>query len=220
MIRKHRVAGKLCEAGVVAVIRADDSGQAVKIAEACVKGGITSLEITFTIPYAHHVIESLSEHFASEDVVVGAGTVLDPETARIAILSGAEFVVSPFVQPDVMRMCNRYAVLCMPGAMTIKEVAEGLEYGADIVKLFPGEALGPAMIRSIKGPLPQANLLPTGGVDVDTIEQWLKAGAAAVGVGGSLIAPARTGDYAAITEKSRQLVEKVRAFRAQSNRHL
>jgi 2-dehydro-3-deoxyphosphogluconate aldolase/(4S)-4-hydroxy-2-oxoglutarate aldolase len=163
------------------------------------------------------VIESLSKHFASDDVVVGAGTVLDSETARIAILSGAEFVVSPFVQPDVMRMCNRYAVLCMPGAMTIKEVAEGLEYGADIVKLFPGEALGPSMIRSIKGPLPQANLMPTGGVDVDTIEQWLKAGAVAVGVGGSLIAPAKTGDYAAITEKSRQLVEKVRAFRAQSN---
>jgi len=216
MLRKHLTVHRLIENGVVAVIRAENSEQAIRIAEACVEGGIHSLEFTFTIPYAHQVIENTARHFAGTDVVVGAGTVLDAETARVAILSGAAFVVSPAVSADVLRLCNRYAVPCMPGAMSIRDVIEAMEGGADIVKLFPGEAFGPSMIRSIKGPLPQANVMPTGGVDASNIEEWLKAGASAVGVGGSLIAPAKTGDYAAITAKSKQLVEKVQAFRSAS----
>ncbi|HTG68009.1 MAG TPA: bifunctional 2-keto-4-hydroxyglutarate aldolase/2-keto-3-deoxy-6-phosphogluconate aldolase [Candidatus Udaeobacter sp.] len=212
-MNKLRVINRLCEEGIVAVIRADNSEQAVKIAEACLRGGISSLEITFTVPYAHQVIEKLSNHFSPGEVTIGAGTVLDPETARIAILSGAQFVVSPFVNAEVIRLCNRYGIPCMPGAMTVKEVIEGMEAGADIIKLFPGETYGPAMVRSLKGPLPQVNLMPTGGVNIDTITKWLEAGAVAVGVGGSLISSAEHGDYASITEKSRQLVDKVKAFR-------
>jgi len=212
-INKLQVVNRLCEEGIVAVIRADNSEQAVKIAEACLQGGISSLEITFTIPRAHQVIETLSNHFSSGEVLIGAGTVLDPETARMAILSGAQFIVSPYVNTDIVQLCNRYGVPCMPGAMTVKEAIEGMEAGADIIKLFPGETYGPSMIHSLKGPLPQVNLMPTGGVNIDTITDWLEAGAVAVGVGGSLISSAKHGDYAAITEKSRQLVERVKAFR-------
>nr|WP_053377844.1 bifunctional 2-keto-4-hydroxyglutarate aldolase/2-keto-3-deoxy-6-phosphogluconate aldolase [Paenibacillus sp. FJAT-27812] len=212
-MNKLKVINRLCEEGIVAVIRADHSDQAVKIAEACLRGGISSLEITFTVPYAQRVIEKLSNHFAPGEVTIGAGTVLDSETARIAILSGAQFVVSPFVNTDVIQLCNRYGIPCMPGAMTVKEALEGMEAGADIIKLFPGETYGPPMIRSLKGPLPQLNLMPTGGVNVDTITEWLEAGAVAVGVGGSLISSAKQGDFATITEKSRQLVDKVKAFR-------
>lgn len=212
-MNKLQVISRLCEEGIVAVIRADNSEQAVKIAEACLRGGISSLEITFTVPYAHQVIEKLSNHFSPGEVTIGAGTVLDTETARIAILSGAQFVVSPFVNTEVIRLCNRYGIPCMPGAMTVKEAIEGMEAGADIIKLFPGETYGPSMIRSLKGPLPQVNLMPTGGVNLNTITDWFEAGAVAVGVGGSLISSASQGDYASITEKSRQLVDKVKAFR-------
>ncbi|MCM3118085.1 bifunctional 2-keto-4-hydroxyglutarate aldolase/2-keto-3-deoxy-6-phosphogluconate aldolase [Neobacillus sp. MER 74] len=212
IINKLQVVHRLCAEGIVAVIRAEDSEQAIKIAEACLRGGISSLEITFTIPRAHQVIEALSNHFSPGEVTIGAGTVLDPETARIAILSGAQFIVSPYVNTDTIQLCNRYGIPCMPGAMTVKEAIEGMEAGADIIKLFPGETYGPSMIRSLKGPLPQINLMPTGGVNLETITDWLEAGAVAVGVGGSLISSAKQGDYATITEKSRQLVEKVKTF--------
>lgn len=213
MIQKHKILSKLCEEGVVAVIRAEDGNQAVKIAEACLLGGISSLEITFTVPFAHHVIERLTAHFSGQEVTLGAGSVLDPGTARIAILSGAQFVVSPYVNHQVIRLSNLYGVPCLPGAMTVKDAVEAMESGVDVIKLFPGEAYGPSVIRSFKGPLPQANFMPTGGVDVDNIEEWLKSGAVAVGVGGSLIGSAKTGDYASITEKSRKLVDKVKKFR-------
>lgn len=138
------------------------------------------MEITFTVPFAHKVIEQLANHFTSGEVTLGAGTVLDPETARMAILSGAQFVVSPYVDAETIRLCNRYGIPCMPGAMTVKEAVEGMSAGADIIKLFPGEVYGPSMIRSLKGPLPQINVMPTGGVNEQSITEWLDAGAVAV----------------------------------------
>ncbi len=138
---------------------------------------------------------------------------MDPETARIAILSGAQYVVAPSLNEDTIVLCNRYQIPCMPGVMTVAEVIRAMELGADILKVFPGEAFGPKIIKALHGPLPQANLMPTGGVSVDNVTEWIKAGAAAVGVGGSLTAGAKTGDYESITRLAREFVTKIQQAR-------
>jgi 2-dehydro-3-deoxyphosphogluconate aldolase/(4S)-4-hydroxy-2-oxoglutarate aldolase len=211
--RKSNVLKKITDDGLVAVIRAESREQAARIAEACAEGGVAALEITFTVPGAAGVIEHLAKEF-SKKILLGAGTVLDPETARIAILAGAHFIVSPALNLDTARLCNRYQIPYMPGAATIKEVIEGMECGADIIKVFPGEILGPGFIRAVKGPLPQAQLMPTGGVGVENAADWIDAGAVAIGAGGNLTAGAKTGDYASITRVARQLVEKIKEARA------
>jgi 2-dehydro-3-deoxyphosphogluconate aldolase / (4S)-4-hydroxy-2-oxoglutarate aldolase len=145
---------------------------------------------------------------------LGAGTVLDPETARIAILEGATYVVSPSLNLDTVRLCHRYRVACMPGVMTVTEVVAALESGAEIIKVFPGELAGPGFLKSVRGPLPQACLMPTGGVSVDNVAEWIAAGAVAVGAGSQLTAGAKTGDYEKITRTARQFVDAVKAARA------
>ena len=212
-IAKIEVLGKIAASGLVAVIRAENPEQAARIAEACALGGVAALEITFTVPGASGVIEHLAKK-SSGQILLGAGTVLDPETARIAILAGAQFVVSPALNPATARLCNRYRVPYMPGAGTMREVIEAMECGADIVKVFPGEILGPAFVKAVRGPLPQAQLMPTGGVGIESVGEWIKAGAVAVGVGGSLTAGAKTGDFASITNLARQFVGKIKEARA------
>lgn len=211
---KEKIITRITDSGIVAVVRAESADQAKRITDACIEGGVAAIELTFTVPYAHHVIEDLAKSYLPEDIILGAGTVMDSETARIAILSGANYIVSPFFNPEVVKTCNRYRVACMPGAMTIKEVVEAMEAGADIVKIFPGDAFGPNIIKAIKGPVPQAKMMPTGGVDVNNVDKWIKAGAVAVGAGGSLTAGAKTGDYAAITATAKEFVEKIKAARA------
>jgi len=211
-ITKSEVLSKIVESGLVAVIRAEGPEQASRMAEACALGGVAALEITFTVPGASKVIEHLAKEFRGK-ILVGAGTVLDPETARIAILAGAEFVVSPAVSTATARLCNRYRVPYMPGAATMGEVIDALECGADIVKVFPGEILGPAFVKAVKGPLPQAQLMPTGGVGIENVGEWIRAGAVAVGVGGNLTSGAKTGDFASITSLARQFVEKIKEAR-------
>ncbi len=210
---KEKIITKICDSGIVAVVRANDADQAMRIADACIEGGVPAIELTFTVPGAHHVIEELSKRYTPDQIILGAGTVMDSETARIAILSGAQYIVSPYFNLDTVKLCNRYRIACMPGAMTIKEVVEAMEAGADIVKLFPGEAGGPKMIKAIKGPVPYVKLMPTGGVDVDNVQDWIKAGAVAVGAGSALTAGAKTGDYAAITAKGREFVKRIREAR-------
>lgn len=212
VITKQRVLKRISDSGLVAVIRAESPEQAEGIATACGLGSVAALEITFTVPGASEVIEHLSKH-TSSDILLGAGTVLDPETARIAILAGAHFVVSPSLNPDTARLCNRYQVPYIPGAATIREVIEAMECGADIVKAFPGEILGPAFVKAVKGPLPQAQLMPTGGVSLENVGDWIHAGAIAVGVGGNLTAGAKSGDFASITRLARQFVEKIKLAR-------
>jgi 2-dehydro-3-deoxyphosphogluconate aldolase / (4S)-4-hydroxy-2-oxoglutarate aldolase len=212
-IAKIEVLRKITAAGLVAVIRAESPDQASRIAEACALGGVAALEITFTVPGASGVIEHLAK-ISTGQILLGAGTVLDPETARIAILAGAQFVVSPALNPQTARLCNRYQVPYMPGAGTIGEVIEAMECGADIVKVFPGEILGPAFVKAVKGPLPQAQLMPTGGVSLENIGEWIHAGAVAVGVGGNLTAGAKSGDFASITRIARQFVDKINEARA------
>jgi len=212
-MKKEQVITRIRESGLVAVVRAENEDKAVRITEACLKGGVAAIEITFTVPGAHRVIEALARRFSEDEIILGAGTVLDPETARIAILSGAQYVVSPSLNHDTVRLCNRYRVACMPGAMTVREVVECMEAGADIIKIFPGELFGPRIIKAIKGPLPQAELMPTGGVTLDNAGDWIKAGAVALGVGSNLTAGAKTGDYEKITETARQFMSKIREAR-------
>jgi 2-dehydro-3-deoxyphosphogluconate aldolase/(4S)-4-hydroxy-2-oxoglutarate aldolase len=213
-IAKLEVLGKIVASGLVAVIRAESPDQAAAVAEACAQGGVAALEITFTVPGATGVIEHLAKQFSGQ-ILLGAGTVLDPETARLAILAGAEFVVSPALNPQSARLCNRYQVPYMPGAQTIREVLEAMECGADIVKIFPGEILGPAFVKALKGPLPQAQVMPTGGVTLDNVADWIKAGSVAVGVGGNLTSAAKIGDFRSIAQLARRFVEKIKEARAQ-----
>ncbi|HEY8499426.1 MAG TPA: bifunctional 2-keto-4-hydroxyglutarate aldolase/2-keto-3-deoxy-6-phosphogluconate aldolase [Clostridia bacterium] len=213
-MKKEQIIARICEAGLVAVVRAENEDKAVRITEACLDGGAAAIEITFTVPGAHKVIESLAKRFSEDQIILGAGTVLDPETARIAILSGANYIVSPSLNLDTVKLCNRYRIACMPGAMTIREVIECLESGADIIKIFPGELFGPKIIKSIKGPIPQAELMPTGGVSVENAAEWIKAGAVALGVGSSLTAGAKTGDYGKITETAKLFIDRIKQARA------
>jgi 2-dehydro-3-deoxyphosphogluconate aldolase / (4S)-4-hydroxy-2-oxoglutarate aldolase len=214
MMKKLNILSKVTECGVVAVVRADSKEEAVKISEACVRGGIQGIEVTFTVQGADEVIKELASMYKDHsNVVIGAGTVLDSTTARIAILAGAEFVVSPAFDEETAKLCNLYQVPYMPGCMTITEIKRALEAGVDIVKLFPGNAFGPEFVKSVKAPLPQVNIMPTGGVDLDNVEQWIKNGCVAVGVGGNLVAPAKTGEYEKITEYAKQYIAKVRAAR-------
>ena len=213
MFEKQQVLREIIKTGVVAVVRANDPDQAKRIAEACLEGGIKAIEITFTVPGAVKVLEELTKSYSREELVLGAGTILDSETARIAILSGAKYIVSPTFNLSTVRLCNRYGIVCMPGAMTITEVVEILESGADIIKIFPGEMFGPAFVRAIKSPLPQVNLMPTGGITLDNVSEWIKAGACAVGVGSVLTNSAAIGDFRTITDISKSFVEKIKQAR-------
>jgi 2-dehydro-3-deoxyphosphogluconate aldolase/(4S)-4-hydroxy-2-oxoglutarate aldolase len=208
---------KISDAGIVAVIRATSKEEGIKIVEAVKKGGIKALEITMTVPGAVDIIKELSEIYKDdEDMLIGAGTVLDPETARACILAGAKYIVSPSLNAETVKLCNRYRVAVMPGVMTVKEAVEALELGVEIIKVFPGNVFGPAIISSFKGPLPQANFMPTGGVSLTNVKDWIKAGAVAVGTGGDLTKGAKTGDYELVTQTAAKFVEAVRVAREEN----
>lgn len=212
---KERILCKIQDAGVVAVVRAEDTDTAVRITDACIEGGVAAIELTFTVPHADKVIEELAKRYTSEQIILGAGTVLDAATARIAMLSGAEYIVSPALDLDTLRLCNRYRVAMMPGIMSVREGLIAMENGADILKVFPGELFGPKIIKAIKGPIPYAKMMPTGGVTADNVGEWIKAGAVAVGAGGALTAGAKTGDYKKITETAKLFVKNINDARAE-----
>lgn len=213
---KQTVLKKLQECGIVAVVRGNSVEEAIAITDACVAGGVTAIELTFTVPHADKVIAELCDRYKDNpDVLIGAGTVLDPETARAAMLAGAQYIVSPSLNIETLHLCNRYAVPMIPGIMTIREALMALENGADILKVFPADLFGPKIIKDILGPLPYAKLMPTGGVNADNAAEWIHAGAVAVGAGGSLTAGAKTGDYAAITETAKKFKANILAARAE-----
>lgn len=215
-MKKEDVISRMKKDCLVAVIRAKDKVQGEKLVDAIIAGGIHFIEITMTMDKGNPVefISRMSEKYADDDrVVIGAGTVLDPETARAVILAGANYVVSPGLNTDTIKLCNRYRVPCLPGVMTPTEAIAALEAGCDIIKVFPGNILGPASISSFKGPLPQGEFMPSGGVDVDNVDKWLKAGACAVGTGSSLTKGAATGDFEAVTKKAQEFVDAVNAAR-------
>ena len=211
---KEKVLARITDVGIVAVVRAENADTAKRVVDACIEGGVAAIEITFTVPRAHAVIEEIARSYKPEDIILGAGTVMDSETARVALLSGAEYIVSPYLNIETVKLCNRYRAACMPGAMTVKEVAEAMQAGADIVKVFPGELFGPKIIKAIKGPIPYAKMMPTGGVGLDNVGEWIKAGAVAVGAGSSLTAGAKTGDYKKITETGREFIKRIKEARS------
>lgn len=216
-MKKEQVLAKMKEDCLVAVVRAKDLEQGEKVVDAIIAGGINFIEITMTMDEGNPVefIAKMAEKYRdNKDVVIGAGTVLDPETARAVILAGANYVVSPGLNADTIRMCNRYRVPMLPGVMTPTEAINALECGCDVIKIFPGNIMGPAAISSFKGPLPQGEFMPSGGVDVDNVDKWIKAGAYAVGTGSSLTKGAKTGDFAAVTAKAQEFVKAVAAARA------
>lgn len=212
-MKKFEIYQAVKNEGVVVVIRGDSVDQAIKTVEACYKGGIKIMEVTFTVPRADEIIKTLVEKYKGTDMVVGAGTVLDPETARAAILAGAQFVVSPALNVETIKLCNRYGVAVMSGIFTPTEAITALEYGVDILKLFPGDVATPKGLKALKGPLPQANIMPTGGVSLENVEEWFKAGAYAVGAGSFITKGAKTGDYKAVEDISREFVNKVHAVK-------
>ncbi|MEW9050756.1 MAG: bifunctional 4-hydroxy-2-oxoglutarate aldolase/2-dehydro-3-deoxy-phosphogluconate aldolase [Neobacillus sp.] len=216
-MKKLNVLTRISECGVVAVVRAESSEEAFKISEACVKGGISGIEVTYTVKDAAEVIKGLTSYYENNsEVIIGAGTVLDAQTARLAILAGAEYIVSPCFDEDTAKLCNLYQIPYMPGCMTITEMKDALKYGVDIIKLFPGSAFGPDFIKAVKAPLPQINLMPTGGVSLENVAEWIKNGCVAVGVGGNLVAPAKTGNFEQITEIASQYVLRVKEAREAS----
>lgn len=213
-IEKTNTLQRITSVGVVAVIRVNDKEVAVKTSEACIKGGIPAIEVTFTVPQAHLVLQRLTEKFSKDQLIVGAGTVLDSETARIAILHGAQYIVSPGFDDETAKLCNRYQVPYMAGCMTITEIIKALEAGVDIIKLFPGSNFSPSIIKDIKAPIPQAPIMPTGGVSLDNVHQWIENGCVAVGIGSALNKPAELGDYDKVAELASKFVEAVRVARS------
>ncbi|RAW45386.1 2-dehydro-3-deoxyphosphogluconate aldolase [Halorubrum sp. 48-1-W] len=208
---------RIVESGVVAVLRGVPADQLIGIAEALEAGGVTAVEVTADTPNVGDLVGELAGSFADDEVVVGAGTVLDAETARTVLMAGAEFVVSPSLHEDVIETCNRYGAVSAPGVMTPTEAVRGYEAGADFVKVFPAKTLGPAHVGAMKGPLGQIPMMPTGGVGPDNAADFVDAGAFAVGAGGALVDydAAERGDYEAITETAREFTRIVEEARAE-----
>lgn len=207
---------RVMDLGVVAILRSDRSETLIDVAETLLAAGVNVIEVTFTVPAAHQVIEKAAAKLGDR-VLLGAGTVLDPETARIAILSGAQFIVAPNTNTDVIEMCRRYDKLAMPGALTPTEIVTAWQAGADVVKIFPSEVTGPRYLKALKGPLPQVRMMPTGGVTLETAADYLKAGACALGMGGTMMDPKAiaAGEFKKIEATAKQLLEIVRATRAE-----
>ncbi|MGO4890445.1 bifunctional 4-hydroxy-2-oxoglutarate aldolase/2-dehydro-3-deoxy-phosphogluconate aldolase [Anaerobacillus sp. MEB173] len=214
-MQKLEILNRILDSGVVAVIRAESAEVAEKTAMAAVSGGISAIEVTYTSPGATDLIKSLKDNENLKDLIIGAGSVLDSETARIAILAGAEYIVSPSFDKQTAKLCNRYQIPYMPGCMTVTEMKTALEYGSDIVKLFPGNHFSPGMIKAFKGPLPQVSIMPTGGVNLQNVSEWISNGAVAIGVGSDLSKPALVGDYEEITRLASEYCKLVRDARKQ-----
>jgi 2-dehydro-3-deoxyphosphogluconate aldolase/(4S)-4-hydroxy-2-oxoglutarate aldolase len=206
---------RVLDTGIVAVVRSPDSDQLVEVCKALADGGVTVVEITMTVPDALDVVRAVRRALGDR-VLLGAGTILDPETARAALLAGAEYLVAPTVNLDVIRLCQRYDKLVMPGAFTPTEALTAWEAGADIVKIFPAEVLGPAYFKALRGPLPQIRLMPTGGVDLNTAAKFLQAGACCLGVGSQLVDPKLVAarQFDRIRELAGQYIQIVRETRA------
>lgn len=208
---------RVLDGGIVAIIRATSGDQLVNVARALYEGGIDVIEVTFTVPNVLEILDAVRKDLGKK-ILLGAGTVLDPETCRAALLAGAEFIVSPSLNLDVIKLCKRYGKMVMPGAFTPTEIVTAWEAGADIVKLFPADCVGPNYLKALRGPLPQVRILPTGGVDLKTLPDFFRAGACAVGLGSQLVekAAVESGNVARIRDLAAQYVALVKQTRNQA----
>jgi len=209
---------RILDGGLIAVVRASDPAGLIDVVAALADGGVTVAEVTFTVPNALDVIRE-AKRTLGHRVLLGAGTVLDAETGRAALLAGADFLVSPVVAVDVIRLTRRYDKVVMAGAFTPTEILAAWEAGSDVVKVFPAEVLGPAFFKAVRGPLPQVKLMPTGGVDLTTAAKFLDAGAVCLGVGSQLVDPKLVAarDFAGLTNLARQYGDVVREYRAKAS---
>jgi 2-dehydro-3-deoxyphosphogluconate aldolase/(4S)-4-hydroxy-2-oxoglutarate aldolase len=207
---KSAVAAQIAREKVVAVIRLSDPNKLVPVISAIAKGGIRCIEVTMTVPNAIELIRSVSKQVA-DDVIIGAGTVLDAETAHAVIDAGAQFVVSPILNPEVIKACKEHDVYCAPGCFTPTEIHQAFALGADVIKVFPATSLGPKYFKDLKGPFPNIPLMPTGGVSIENAHEWIAAGAVAVGIGSDLLDKKAIDDgrYEVLTQKARQLSSNV-----------
>ncbi|HEX2205080.1 MAG TPA: bifunctional 4-hydroxy-2-oxoglutarate aldolase/2-dehydro-3-deoxy-phosphogluconate aldolase [Longimicrobium sp.] len=205
---------RIAASGALAVVRLPDAAALPRVAEALHAGGVASIEVTMTVPGALDAIARLVGS-ANGELLIGVGSVLDVDTARRAVEAGARFVVSPIFKAEIVDEAHRQGAAALPGAFTPTEILRAHESGADLVKVFPSDALGPAFIRGVLAPMPFLRLVPTGAVTPENAGEWIRAGAAAVGLGSALVDPKRVaaGDYAAITERARRTVESIHAAR-------
>lgn len=208
---------RVLDCGIVAVVRSPDSQRLVDVARALADGGVTVVEITMSVPGALDVLRQVRQSMGDR-VLLGAGTVLDSETARAVLLAGAEYVVAPTLNLDVIRLCHRYDRLVMPGCFTPTEILAAWDAGADVIKVFPADVVGPAFFKALRGPLPQVRLMPTGGVDLHTAADFLQAGACCLGIGGQLVEPkaVANGNFDRIRDLAAQYVAIVRSVRPTS----
>lgn len=213
-MRKSEVLTKLRQQGVVAVIRGETLEEGINISKACIQGGLKAIEMAYTNANASQIIKELNTMYqGDEDVFIGAGTVLDAPTARNAILAGAKYIVSPSFDQETAILCNRYGIPYIPGCMTIKEIVTAMEYGSEMIKLFPGSAFGPGYIGAIQSPLPQVSIMVTGGVKLDNVKQWFDAGVDAIGVGGELNKLGAQGQFDEVTQVASQYVQAAKEAR-------
>ncbi len=203
-----KVVEEIIENGIVAVIRVDSPSKAVEICRACKEGGIVAIEVTFSVPHAVEVIQQIDREM-KDQILLGAGTVLDPYTAKIAIEAGAKYIVAPNLSEETALLCNKHRIPYIPGVLTPTEIVRALELGVPLIKLFPASAVGPSYIKAIHGPLSQAKIIPTGGVELENVKEWIKAGAVAVGIGGGLTKGTRD----QIVEKAKKFVQLVKEAR-------
>ncbi|MDN4071838.1 bifunctional 2-keto-4-hydroxyglutarate aldolase/2-keto-3-deoxy-6-phosphogluconate aldolase [Fictibacillus terranigra] len=208
MLPKYSVLHKLLESRVVAVIRGKDRHEAAEVSKAAVEGGITAIELTYTTPQVEDVFKELRQL----NVLLGAGSVMDSETARHAILAGAKFIVSSHFVKEIAALCNRYSVPYLPGCMNISDMAIALEAGCDVLKLFPANTFDPSFIRSVNGPLPNVRIMPTGGISLNNMNEWLAAGAVAVGVGSDLTKTYQKGGYEEAVSLSRKYMNTLNQY--------
>jgi 2-dehydro-3-deoxyphosphogluconate aldolase/(4S)-4-hydroxy-2-oxoglutarate aldolase len=213
MSKKTIIISRILNSGVIAVVRAENQEKAEKIAHACMAGGISAIEITFTVPGAEKIIKKLNEDFSEDEIILGAGTVLNKETAELAIDNGAKYIVSPGFDLLSAKLCNKLDVPYFPGCMTITEMMNARKVGVEVIKLFPGGVFGPGFVKAVRGPLPDIKIIPTGGVSIENVEAWIESGSVAVGVGSELTAPAKTGDYEGVTKLAKEFVRRVKKAR-------
>lgn len=200
---------RIVAAGIIAVIRGFSEENSFQIASACIKGEVNAIEIAFTSPNAEITIKRLKERYSQKSsIIIGAGTVLDPFTARLAIVNGAEFIVSPSFNVETAKICNLYQIPYIPGCYTLTEIQTALTYGADVIKLFPGTIAGSNAISEIHGPFPNVNIVPTGGISYKNMIEWFKNGAIAVGIGGSMTSPGKKGDYQSVMQNAHEFHKK------------
>lgn len=209
ILKKYKILNQLHENYLVAVVRGNDEDETKKIVDEIIKGGFKNIEITFTVPNAEEVINQVHKQYG-DDIVLGAGTVLDAATAQIAINKGAQYIVSPHLDTNISKLCNVYSIPYLPGCSSATEIIEALRYGSDLIKLFPGGQLGAGFIKDIKGPVPNVELMSSGGVNLDNVSDWIEKGSFAVGIGGDLTKEFTGNNYEVISEKAQKYVEAVR----------